>query len=175
MPLSLSSTFHAGGDRAYLRDGSPTTDAFEAVVGALDGGVATSFASGVAAFAAVLDGLPTGAVVVAPSSMYWGSIDLLRTAEALGRLSVRTVDIADTDAVLAALPGADLVWIETPTNPLIVGGRRARDLRRGPGRRGRAAASTRRSPPRCASARSSRARTWSCTRPPNTWPATPTC
>lgn len=120
VPLSLSSTFHAGGDRAYLREGSPTTDAFEAVVGALDGGVATSFASGAAALAAVLDGLPAGAVVVAPSSMYWGSIDLLRVNEALGRLSVRMVDIADTDAVLAALPGADLVWIETPTNPLMV-------------------------------------------------------
>ena len=120
VPLSLSSTFHAGGDREYLREGSPTTDAFEAVVGALDGGVATSFSSGMAAVAAVLDGLPTGAVVVAPSSMYWGSIDLLRTDEALGRLSVRPVDLADTDAVLAALPGADLVWIETPTNPLIV-------------------------------------------------------
>lgn len=118
-PLSLSSTFHAGGERGYLRDGSPTTDAFEAVIGALDGGAAVSFASGSAAFAAVLDGLPTGAVVVAPSSMYWGSIDLLRAGAALGRLSVRPVDIADTVAVLAVLPGADLVWIETPTNPML--------------------------------------------------------
>lgn len=118
-PLSLSSTFHAGGERDYLRSGSPTTDAFEAVVGALDGGVAVSFASGTAAFAAVLDALPAGAVVVAPSSMYWGSIDLLRTGAALGRWDVRAVDIADTDAVLVAVPGADLVWIETPTNPLL--------------------------------------------------------
>jgi cystathionine gamma-synthase len=118
-PISLSSAYYSGGDRGYLREGSPTTDAFEAVIGALDGGVATSFASGVAAFAAVLDGLPTGAVVVAPFSMYWGAVDLLRAGEALGRLSVRTVDIADTDAVLAELPGADLVWIESPTNPLM--------------------------------------------------------
>lgn len=118
-PLSLSSTFHAGGERGYLRDGSPTTDAFEAVVGGLDGGEAVSFASGSAAFAAVLDGLPTGAVVVAPASMYWGSIDLLRADQALGRLSVRSVDIADTDATAAALPGADLVWLETLTNPLM--------------------------------------------------------
>jgi cystathionine gamma-synthase len=118
-PISLSSAYHSGGDRGYLREGSPTTDAFEAVIGALDGGVATSFASGVAAFTAVLDGLPTGAVVVAPSSMYWGSVDLLRAGAALGRFSVRTADIADTDAVLAVLPGADLLWIETPTNPLM--------------------------------------------------------
>ena len=117
--LSLSSTFHAGGDRGYLRDGSPTSDAFEVAVGTLDGGQAISFASGTAAWAAVLDGLPAGAVVVAPESMYWGSIDLLRTGQSLGRYEVRPVDIADTDAVLAAIPGADLVWIETPTNPLI--------------------------------------------------------
>lgn len=117
--LSLSSTFHAGGDRGYLREGSATTDAFEFAVGTLDGGQAIGFASGTAASAAVLDGLPTGAVIVAPASMYWGSIDLLRAGQALGRYEVRPVDIADTDAVLAAIPGADLVWIETPTNPLI--------------------------------------------------------
>ena len=117
--LSLSSTFRAGADRGYLRDGSPTTEAFEAAVGALDGGQAISFGSGTAATAAVLDGLPVGAVIVAPESMYWGSIDLLRTGQALGRYDVRPVDIADTDAVLAAIPGADLVWIETPTNPLL--------------------------------------------------------
>ena len=118
--LSLSSTFHAGGDRGYLRDGSSTVEAFEAAVGALDGGQAISFASGTAALAAVLEGLPVGAVVVAPESMYWGSIDLLRTGEALGRYQVRPVNVADTAAVLAAIPGADLVWIETPTNPLML-------------------------------------------------------
>ena len=117
--MSLSSTFHAGGERGYLREGSSTIDAFEEAVGTLDGGRAIGFASGTAALAAVLDGLPAGATVVAPDSMYWGSIDLLRTNQQLGRLHVRTVDIADTDAVLTAVPGANLVWLETPTNPLI--------------------------------------------------------
>ncbi|MCW2530004.1 MAG: hypothetical protein JWM76_4864 [Pseudonocardiales bacterium] len=118
-PLSLSSTFHDGGTDTYLRDGSPTTSAFEAAIGLLEGGEAVSFGSGMAAVAAVLDSLPVGARVVAPNSMYWGSVDLLRRSQQLGRLSVTPVNIADTDAVLAAIPGADLVWIETPTNPLI--------------------------------------------------------
>ena len=118
-PMSLSSTFHAGGESGYLRDGSPSSAAFESAVGALDGGVAVSFSSGMAAVAAVLDGFPVGSRVVAPTSMYWGSVDLLRTARKLGRLEVSDVDIADTDSVLAAIPGACLVWIETPTNPLV--------------------------------------------------------
>lgn len=117
--LSLSSTFHAGGEIGYLRDGSDTVRAFEAAVGTLEGGHAIAFASGMAATAAVLDTLSVGTTVVAPASMYWGSVDLLRTAQALGRLSVREVDGSDTEAVVAALPGADLVWLETPSNPLI--------------------------------------------------------
>jgi cystathionine gamma-synthase len=118
-PLSLSSTFHSGGSDVYLRDGSPTTCAFEAAIGLLEGGEAVSFGSGMAAVAAVLDGLPVGTRVVAPDSMYWGSVDLLRRSQQLGRLSVTTVDITDTESVLAAIPGAGLVWIETPSNPLI--------------------------------------------------------
>jgi cystathionine gamma-synthase len=118
-PLSLSSTFHAGGEFTYARDGSPSTAAFERAIGALDGGTAVAFASGMAAVAAVLDTLPVGARIVAPRSMYWGSVDLLRNAERLGRVVVTPVDVADTAAVIAALPGAALCWIESPTNPLI--------------------------------------------------------
>ena len=119
VPISLSSTFHAGGESGYLRDGSPSSAAFEAAVGALEGGMAVSFSSGMASIAAVLDLLPVGVRVVAPKSMYWGSVDLLRTGQALGRFEVTTVDGADTDAVLAAIPGAALLWIESPSNPLI--------------------------------------------------------
>src|SRR5690349_8232392 len=74
-PLSLSSTFHAGHERVYARGGSPTTEAFEAALGALEGGTAVGFASGMAALAAVIDGVPVGGRVVAPSSMYWGSLE----------------------------------------------------------------------------------------------------
>ena len=87
----------------------------------------------------------------------------------------RSVDIADTAAVLAACAGADLLWVETPTNPL-VGDRRARRAVRGRARRRRAGRrSTRRSPPRCCSARSSSAPTSSSTARRSSSAATPTC
>jgi cystathionine gamma-synthase len=119
MPISTSSTFHSGGDVGYARDGSDSTRALEEAVGGLDGGEAISFGSGTAAVAAVLDTLPVGSVVVAPNSMYWGTLDLLHAAASRGRFTVRAVEIADTDAVVAAIPGATLVWVETPTNPMI--------------------------------------------------------
>ena len=117
--IGMSTTFVLGGERGYLREGSTGTGALEAALGALDGGEAIAFASGMAATAAVLDGLPVGSIVVAPTSMYWGSVDLLRVAQQLGRLIVRSVDITDTAAVEAAAAGAALVWIETATNPLL--------------------------------------------------------
>ena len=55
--LYLSTTYRQGGDHEYIRDGSPATEAFERVVGELEGGHAACFASGMAASAAVLDGL----------------------------------------------------------------------------------------------------------------------
>lgn len=118
-PVGASTTFHLGGDRGYLREGSSGSAALEAALGALDGGDAVSFSSGMAATAAVLDGLPVGGVVVAPDSMYWGSIDLLRHGADSGRLAVRTVDTSDTSAVEGACEGADLVWMETLSNPLL--------------------------------------------------------
>lgn len=118
-PIGTSATFHLGGEHGYLRNGSTGTAALETALGALDGGEAISFSSGMAATAAILDGLPMGAVVVAPESMYWGSVDALRHVHASGRLVLRTVDIGDTAAVVAAAPGADLIWIETPTNPML--------------------------------------------------------
>jgi cystathionine gamma-synthase len=78
-----------------------------------------TFSSGMAAVAAVLERLPLGAVVVAPTVAYMGVRDLLAERDAAGRLSVRLVDVTDTDAVLAACAGAALLWIESPTNPLL--------------------------------------------------------
>lgn len=117
--VDASTTFHLGGERGYLREGSTGGAALEAALGILDGGDAVVFGSGMAATTAVLDQLPVGAVVVAPYSMYWGSMDVLRTAERLGRLTVRAVNVADTAATADACVGATLVWIETPTNPML--------------------------------------------------------
>jgi cystathionine gamma-synthase len=118
-PLVLASTYHAGGDVGYGRDGNPTWEMFESAVGALEGGVATSFASGLAAVAAVLDLVPPGGVVVAPPDAYFGSLEVIERLESQGRVTVRRTDLTDPEAVLPAVAGADLVWVETPTNPLL--------------------------------------------------------
>lgn len=118
-PVVLASTYVAGGDWEYGRYANPTWEAFEAAVAALEGGRAMAYASGLAAVAAVLDGVRPGGVVVAPRHAYLGTLGQLARLEETGRLRYRSVDIADTDAVLAACADADLLWIESPTNPAI--------------------------------------------------------
>ena len=109
-----------GRGRAYSRDdGTPGWEALEAVLGELEGGQATAFSSGMAAAAAVFDLLPTGARVVAPTDCYSGVRALLAHAQRLGRSSVELVDVADTAAATAAAGRADLMWLESPTNPLL--------------------------------------------------------
>ena len=103
----------------YGRDGNETWTALEDVLGALEGGRALTFASGMAAASAVLELLAPGATVVLPTSCYLGVAALVRTRAQKYGWTVRLVDVADTEAVLAAAEGADLVWIESPTNPLI--------------------------------------------------------
>src|SRR3954471_12746376 len=118
-PLVLASTYHAGGEVGYGRYGNPTWEMFESAVAALEGGVATSFASGLAAVSAVLDLVPEGGVVVAPPDAYYGSLELLARLEKQGRLTVRSVDLTDLSAADEALRDAALVWVETPTNPML--------------------------------------------------------
>jgi cystathionine gamma-synthase len=113
----FSSTYVAGGDRGYGRFGNDAWTALEDTLGELEGGRALTFASGMAAAAAVLDLVRVGGRVVAPQHAYSGVLALLDQQAATGRLSVQRVDIADTDAVVRAVDGADLVWIESPTNP----------------------------------------------------------
>jgi cystathionine gamma-synthase len=118
-PVVLTSTYHAGGEVGYARDGNPTWTAFETVLGALEGGEAVTFASGMAAVTAVLDQVPPGGAVVAPSGAYRGTRNLLAELAAAGRLVVREVEVTDTAATLAACDRAALLWVESPTNPLL--------------------------------------------------------
>jgi len=116
--VTFASTFHAGGPVAYGRDGNPTWTAFEDALGVLEGGTALAFASGMAASMAVLDEVPIGGIVVAPFRSYYGTRKLLDDAPD-GRWTVRFVDIADTAATLDPCDGADLFFVESPTNPLL--------------------------------------------------------
>jgi cystathionine gamma-synthase len=118
-PLTPASTFRAGGELVYARDGNPGWAALEAALGALEGGGAVTFASGMAAAAAVLETLAAGALVVVSQVAYHGVRVLAAERAAAGRLRHRTVDARDVAAVTAACAGADLLWLETPMNPLL--------------------------------------------------------
>lgn len=118
-PLELSSTYVANGPVDYARVGNPTWTAFEETLGALEGGSALVFSSGMAATAAALSVAPPGAVIVAPTHAYSGTGEILESLENAGQVLLRRVDISDTGAVIAALDGADVLWAESPTNPML--------------------------------------------------------
>ena len=122
-PVMLAAPFHHSSvddQNRYLRNESnDSIRAFEDAVGALEGGTAIAFASGMAAISAFVEGLPAGTVAVAPESGYSGTLSLFGEQQSLGRMTVRSVPVDDTEAVLAAVPGADVVWLEAVTNPLL--------------------------------------------------------
>ena len=107
-------------DNAYSRErATETRAALEAALGELDGGTALAYASGMAAVAAVAEGQRSATIAVVPHAAYSGAVSIFASQQALGRMTVRPVDIGDTDAVLAALEGAGLLWLEAVTNPLL--------------------------------------------------------
>ena len=114
-PIVLASNYREGGN--YTRThGTDTWAALEEAIGALEGGRALAFASGMAAAAAAVYALAPK-VVVFPSVSYLGVRALLAEYQAQGHVELRPVDITDTAAVARAARGADVVWVETPTNP----------------------------------------------------------
>lgn len=118
-PVHFASAYHPGGEETYAREGNDSWTAFEEALAAVEGGAALAFASGMGAVSAVLEQLPVGSAVVAPRDAYTGTRWYLDEAAARGRFDVRLVDVTDTAAVVAALDGAALVWVESPTNPLL--------------------------------------------------------
>jgi cystathionine gamma-synthase len=118
-PIILSSTYHAGGPVGYGRYGNESWSALEAAIGELEGGKTLSFSSGMAAVSAVFSILPIGAPIVASNQGYSGVMGLLNQLHSTGRLEVRFVEITNTDEVIAAMKGAALVWLESPTNPCL--------------------------------------------------------
>jgi len=120
VPLIPASNFISGGGREYSRgDGTPTWEALEDVVGGLESGKAVAFASGMAAIAAVFDQLATGAVVALPDDCYQGVASLAANGEQKGHWSVRRIRVDHTAAWIDACATADLVWLESPSNPLL--------------------------------------------------------
>src|ERR1700686_1509117 len=120
VPPCPASNFVLGEHRAYSRDdGTPGWEALEEIVGGLEGGSAISFASGMAGIAAIFDQLPTGSVVALPDDCYQGVAGLAAAGQARGRWTVHRIDVADTARWVEMCGVADLIWLESPSNPLL--------------------------------------------------------
>jgi cystathionine gamma-synthase len=116
----FASNFYLPDDRVYSRsEGTPTTDALEALLGGLDDGRALAFASGMAAAAVVFQRLTVGSQIAIPADPYHGVAGIVAEGERQGRWTVRRLDQADTSAWVAAVAECDLVWLESPENPLL--------------------------------------------------------
>lgn len=125
-PISLSTTFkqhgpaqHAGFE--YGRSGNPTRNVLENCLAALDNGkYGLTFSSGLGVTTAVITMLKAGDHIVAGDDLYGGTNRLLRNVALKMNISIDFIDATDMSKVEAALkPNTKLVWIETPTNPLL--------------------------------------------------------
>ena len=120
-PLVPASNFLLGEGAVYAReDGTETWRSFEAALGALEGGEALGFASGMAAAAAVLERVPLGGRVVVPADAYQGVVALVEAGVAQGRWILERLATDDTAGWIDAMSAADLCWVETPSNPMLV-------------------------------------------------------
>ncbi|HWC68380.1 MAG TPA: cystathionine gamma-synthase [Acidimicrobiales bacterium] len=125
-PISLATTFaqsavgeHRGYE--YSRSGNPTRTALETCLAALEGAPhGLAFASGLAAEDAILRLLSPGDRVVLGNDAYGGTFRLIDKVHRPYGIEWVAVDLVDTDALAGEWPtGARLVWVETPTNPLL--------------------------------------------------------
>ena len=120
VPLIPASNFLIGSGREYSRDdGTPTWEALEEIIGGLESGQSVAFASGMAAIAAVFDQLTAGSVVALPDDLYQGVAGLAAAGAERRRWSVQRVAVDDTAGWIRACSLADLIWIESPSNPLL--------------------------------------------------------
>lgn len=120
VPLMPASNFIIGKGREYSRDdGTPTWEALEAIVGGLEAGQAVAFASGMGAIAAVFDQVRAGSIVALPDDCYQGVAGLAAAGAERGRWTVQRVPVDDTEGWVRACAAADLIWLESPSNPLL--------------------------------------------------------
>lgn len=126
-PIHLSTTFERAPDgtfphgNIYARQKTPNRDALEICLAALEGGAAAAaFASGSAATMAIFQTLVPGDHVVAPLDAYYGTAKILRELFAPLGIESTFADLSDLDAAARAITSRTrIVWIETPSNPLL--------------------------------------------------------
>lgn len=126
-PIHLATTFRHGpaaeriAGYEYQREGNPTNDRLRAAIAALEGAAAVlTFSSGMAAISTLLESLPPGTRIAIPDDCYTGVRMLAAEFLPTRGITVATLDMADLAAVRAACAeGLDLLWLETPSNPLM--------------------------------------------------------
>lgn len=126
-PIVTSTTFEWEGlgqprEHVYTRASNPTRNALERCVAELESGTrALAYASGQAATAGILDLLDAGSHVIAPLDFYGGTRRLFELVRSrTSGLELSFVDMSDPARVAAAVrPATKLIWIESPTNPLL--------------------------------------------------------
>jgi cystathionine gamma-synthase len=126
-PIHLSTTFErsVAGEYplgySYSREDNPNRKALETCLADLEGGKeALCFASGLAVSTAVIQGMEPGDHILAPDDVYWGLRKVIGEVFAKAEIATSYVDMSNPEAVRAALrPQTRLIWIETPSNPLM--------------------------------------------------------
>ena len=126
-PIHLSTTFERKDDGSYpsgfvyTRSENPNRAALETCLAALEGGsAAAAFGSGMAAIAAILQALAPGDHVILPDDLYHGTRRIVREVLGPWGLAYTFVDMTDLAQVQAAIqPTTRLIWVETPSNPLL--------------------------------------------------------
>ncbi|MGI9594760.1 MAG: trans-sulfuration enzyme family protein [Acidimicrobiales bacterium] len=119
--IVTASNFRHGGPREYARgDSTETIESLEAAVGELEGGWAVAFSTGMAAVSAVFEQLSPRARIVAPADCYQGVAMILDEGEASKGWEVARLATDDTDRWLNRVESKpDLVWLESPSNPML--------------------------------------------------------
>jgi cystathionine gamma-synthase len=117
--MTPASTFHRGGEVGYGREGNPGWEALEDALGKLEHGHCVTFASGLGAASAILDELPQGTRVIAQRAPYYGVAELLRERAQRGQIELETFPELTAEGLATKIEGAGLVWIESPTNPML--------------------------------------------------------
>jgi cystathionine gamma-synthase len=118
-PIVAASTYVLGSDRIYSRnEATEAWESFEALLGGLEGGDAVAFSSGMAACAAVLGQLPTAAYLVLVDDCYQGVAGIAEAGVRHHQWRVERLPASDP-GWLDRAPEADMLWLESPTNPLL--------------------------------------------------------
>ncbi len=126
-PIHLSTTFERGADGeyprgfSYSREDNPNRRSLEQCLASLEGGKeALAFSSGLAVVTAVVQGLEPGDHILAPDDVYWGLRKVIGEVFAKAGLETTYLDMTDVPGVRAAIrPDTRLLWLETPSNPLL--------------------------------------------------------